>query len=229
MISTENRAIGVNNTFHTNQGADMDCPKCSEYNDTQVRTDCWSCGKAFDKDSAKAKENDLEVVEGSKWVTNEFIGDITFNNPLSIKDLITVVCVKDGKVEFKSYLDYINKKGDTITITKSEFIIKYRPKPSWSIGTKIVFFLMIAIAIPMLIYIISPSMRTPKTVSEPYVEYKTSYSEAECSLEAIEIASRVKTNIRAGQADYFYNIDLTDYKRNGCSKSKIMTAVRAMQ
>tara|TARA_R110002096_G_scaffold89149_2_gene203164 strand:+ start:375 stop:965 length:591 start_codon:yes stop_codon:yes gene_type:complete len=50
----------------------------------------------------------------------------------------------------------------------------------------------------------------------------------DCKLDALEIAARVKTNIRAGQSDYFYRIDLTEYKRKGCSKSHIMTAVNSL-
>jgi hypothetical protein len=50
----------------------------------------------------------------------------------------------------------------------------------------------------------------------------------ECKLDAIELAARVITNINAGKSDFFWHIDLTDYKRKGCDKQLIMKAVKAM-
>jgi hypothetical protein len=50
----------------------------------------------------------------------------------------------------------------------------------------------------------------------------------ECKGDAIEIAARVITNIKAGKSDFFWRIDLTPYKRKGCDQALIETAIKAM-
>ncbi len=168
------------------------------------------------------------IKKGDVYVDRVFGDELTLTNRKVPKEYTAyVVDIKDGIVTFRNSI--LNSKEPTKSLPIQEFAIKHGSRPKWSFGIKIVFAL-IFVGVFVIINVFKGINNDNSSSSVNNVKYKSTVKKSpyECKGDALEIAARVKTNIRAGESDYFYKIDLTEYKRNGCPKSYIMTAVKSL-
>ena len=87
----------------------MDCPKCSKYNNTEIRIDCWSCGEVFDEESilnAKKEEETTSIPE--------------------LKEVREAAKVKENKLEIdKTLLQFKNDNLNKTVIVSSPSLLQY--------------------------------------------------------------------------------------------------------
>jgi hypothetical protein len=184
------------------------------------------------------------IKKGRLYCDRDFVGEKTLTKGPGSKELVFVLDINDNVVTYTGGIGSQKSKKSLY-----EFAIKYGPRPKFSLGLKRFYQTLFLTTFLFLILIFTFPSFTANIVeqlvkstvgisiaeqaSKSSVEtsnYEPVYNtnSYDCKLDALEIAARVKTNIRAGQSDYFYRIDLTEYKRKGCSKSHIMTAVNSL-